>query len=174
MRVKWIAVIVLASAGVVACKSETQSAYASPDAQTTAQTASPTAAGAELASADGEVVKVYKDPNCGCCAKWVDHMRENGFTVETIDMPNLSMIKQKYGIGANLQSCHTSVIGDYTFEGHVPADVIRKMLDEKPDIAGLAVPGMPMGSPGMEGATRERYDVLTFDRAGRTSVYAQR
>lgn len=173
MRVRGIALALIASAVLAGCtkemqsaENETQSAYATPTTQNTAGTA--------LAASSGEVVKVYKDPNCGCCAKWVDHMRENGFTVETMDMPNLSMIKQKYAIGANLQSCHTSVIGDYAFEGHVPADLIRKMLDEKPDIAGLAVPGMPTGSPGMEGATRERYDVLTFDRAGRTTVYAQR
>ena len=119
-------------------------------------------------------VTVYKDPNCGCCAKWVDHMKAAGFSVSVMDMPDLSMVKQKYNIGAELQSCHTAVIGDYAIEGHVPADLIVKLLEEKPSVAGLAVPGMPMGSPGMEGATRERYDVLTFDRAGRTTVYAQR
>ena len=119
-------------------------------------------------------IKVYKDPNCGCCVEWVKHLRENGFTVETMDMSDLSLLKQKHGITSELRSCHTAVIGDYAIEGHVPADVILKMLKEKPAIAGLAVPGMPMGSPGMEGATRERYDVLTFDRAGRTTVYAQR
>lgn len=177
MRFRGIALVVLAYAGL-ACQKEAQSADATLETQTSTQTAAQTAAqttpGAQPASGDGEVVKVYKDPNCGCCSKWVDHMREHGFTVETMDMPNLSMIKQKYAIGANLQSCHTSVIGEYAFEGHVPADLIRKMLDDKPKIAGLAVPGMPAGSPGMEGATKERYDVLTFDRAGRTTVYAQR
>jgi hypothetical protein len=120
------------------------------------------------------VVKVYKDPNCGCCIKWVEHLEQNGFKVETVDMPDLSLVKQKYMIGEQLTSCHTAVVGDYAIEGHVPADIIKKMLDEKPSIAGLAVPGMPMGSPGMDGATKERYDILTFDRAGRTTVYAQR
>lgn len=119
-------------------------------------------------------IKVFKDPNCGCCVKWVDHLKEHGFAVETMDMPDMSLLKKKYAITGELQSCHTAVVGDYVIEGHVPADVILKMLKDKPAIAGLAVPGMPMGSPGMEGATRERYDVLTFDRAGRTSVYAQR
>ncbi|HKY98588.1 MAG TPA: DUF411 domain-containing protein [Gemmatimonadaceae bacterium] len=89
-------------------------------------------------------------------------------------MPDLSAVKMKYGVSDNLRSCHTGVIGDYVIEGHVPADLIVKMLEEKPRIAGLAVPGMPMGSPGMEGATKEAYDVLTFDRAGHTTVYAQR
>ncbi len=174
MRMNGI-VVALAAAGLFAgcAKEEAQSAVASasvaaPAADTPVTLASTTPV------ASGTVVKVYKDPNCGCCAKWVDHMRENGFTVETMDMPDLSMIKQKYMIGDALRSCHTAVIGDYAFEGHVPADVIRKVLEEKPAIAGLAVPGMPMGSPGMEGATRERYDVLTFDRAGKTTVYAQR
>ena len=119
-------------------------------------------------------IKVYKDPNCGCCKEWIRHLEQNGFTVEVVDMPDLSAVKTKYGISTELQACHTGVIGDYVVEGHVPADLIVKMLDEKPSIAGLAVPGMPAGSPGMEGASKERYDVLTFDRAGRTSVYAQR
>ena len=118
--------------------------------------------------------KVYKDANCGCCKEWVKHLEQNGFTVEVMDMPDLSAVKTKYGVSSELQACHTAVTGDYVVEGHVPADLIVKMLNEKPAIAGLAVPGMPAGSPGMEGATKERYDVLTFDRAGRTSVYAQR
>jgi hypothetical protein len=91
-----------------------------------------------------------------------------------MDMPDLSAVKTKYGVTSELQACHTAVTGDYVVEGHVPADLIVKMLNEKPAIAGLAVPGMPAGSPGMEGATKERYDVLTFDRAGRTTVYAER
>ena len=119
-------------------------------------------------------MKVYKDPNCGCCTLWIEHLEKNGFKVEVMDLPDLSAVKAKYGVGQELQSCHTGVVGDYTVEGHVPADLIHKMLKDKPAIAGLAVPGMPMGSPGMEGATKERYDVLTFDRAGRTTVYAQR
>lgn len=160
-------------------KEETRTALADtvaePAAQPAAQTPAETAAPAQVAAAsDPNIVKVYKDPNCGCCSKWVDHMRANGFTVETMDLPDLTMVKQRYAIGQSLQSCHTAVIGDYAFEGHVPADVIRKFLEEKPSVAGLAVPGMPSGSPGMEGATKERYDVLTFDRAGRTTVYAQR
>lgn len=119
-------------------------------------------------------IKVYKDPGCGCCKEWVKHLEQNGFTVETVDMPDLSAVKAKYGVMPEIQACHTAVVGGYTVEGHVPADLILKMLKEKPAIAGLAVAGMPSGSPGMEGATRERYDVLTFDRAGHTTVYAQR
>ena len=119
-------------------------------------------------------IKVYKTPTCGCCKAWVEHLEQNGFKAEVVDMPDLSAVKTKHGVGPELQSCHTAVVGDYTIEGHVPADLIMKMVNEKPAIAGLAVPGMPAGSPGMEGATKENYDVLTFDRAGRTTVYAKR
>lgn len=119
-------------------------------------------------------IKVYKTPTCGCCKAWVEHIEQNGFKAEVVDMPDLSAVKTKYGVAPQHQSCHTAVVGNYTIEGHVPADLIMKLVNEKPDIAGLAVPGMPMGSPGMEGATKENYDVLTFDRAGRTTVYAQR
>jgi hypothetical protein len=138
--------------------------------------ATPVAAATPAANVDGELplVTVYKDPNCGCCSKWVDHMKAEGFEVKTIDTPNVGEVKKEYGIGPELQSCHTALVGSYALEGHVPADVVKKLLAEKPTVAGLAVPGMPAGSPGMEGATRERYDVLTFDRAGKTSVYAQR
>ena len=161
----------------IACTSKSEapkvaSAPASPADQVASAASATISATAQPVSA--EVVKVYKDPNCGCCAKWVEHLQENGFKVEVMDMPDLSAVKSKYGVTSELQSCHTAVVGDYAIEGHVPADLIRKMLTEKPAIAGLAVPGMPSGSPGMEGATKERYDVLTFDRAGRTTVYAQR
>jgi len=158
---------------IVAC---TKPDPAAESSVATAEAAAPSAvSAAQSTSATSAIpVKVYKDPNCGCCNKWVEHLRDHGFSVETIDMPDVSMVKEKHGIGPELRSCHTAVIGDYAIEGHVPADVIRKMLEEKPAIAGLAVPGMPMGSPGMEGATKERYDILTFDRAGRTTVYAQR
>jgi len=131
---------------------------------------------ATLASNTGEpiAIKVYKDPQCGCCKDWVKNLEANGFKVETMDMPDLTLIKQKYGVKTELQACHTAIVNGYVVEGHVPADLIKKMLKEKPAIAGIAVPGMPQGSPGMESATKERYDVLTFDRAGRTTVYAQR
>lgn len=119
-------------------------------------------------------IKVYKTPQCGCCKAWVKHLRDNGFAVETMDMPDLSLVKQKYGVKPALQSCHTAIVNGYVVEGHVPADVIVKLLRERPAVAGVAVPGMPMGSPGMEGGSKQAYDVLTFDRAGRTRVYAHR
>ncbi len=133
------------------------------------------AAGARRMSAAKPVaIKVYKTPSCGCCKAWVQHLRDNGFHVETMDMPDLSAVKQKYGVKPALQACHTAVVSGYVVEGHVPADVILKLLKEHPAVAGVAVPGMPSGSPGMEGGSKERYDVLTFDRAGRTQVYARK
>ena len=145
---------------------------------TNSATSAASAASAPLVPASAPsatlVMKVYKDPNCGCCKSWIEHLEKNGFKVEVMDMPDLSAVKTRYGVKQELQACHTGVVGNYTVEGHVPADLILKMINEKPAIAGLAVPGMPMGSPGMEGAIKEKYDILTFDRAGRTTVYAQR
>jgi hypothetical protein len=119
-------------------------------------------------------VVVYKSPTCGCCGKWVEHMRANGFDVTVNDMPDVTPIKDKQRVPTALRSCHTAIVGNYAIEGHVPADVVKKLLKEKPNAAGLAVPGMPMGSPGMEGASKEAYNVVLFDKSGRTSVYATR
>jgi hypothetical protein len=174
--------IAMAFAATACAKGESSEANP-PALQTSSETAASPAssapaagqgASASLASASAVPIKVYKDPNCGCCKKWIDHLEQNGFKVEVMDLPDLSAVKSKHGVKQELQACHTGVVGNYTVEGHVPADLIHKMLKEKPSIAGLAVPGMPMGSPGMEGAIKEKYDVLTFDRAGRTTVYAQR
>ena len=117
---------------------------------------------------------VYKDANCGCCAKWVDHIRAAGFKAESNDVTDLNAVKTRYGVPRSLHSCHTAEVGGYIVEGHVPADLIRKMLSEKPDIAGIAVPGMPVGSPGMEWTYTEPYDVIAFTKSGATSVYAKR
>jgi hypothetical protein len=119
-------------------------------------------------------IKVYKSPTCGCCKSWIEHLKKNGFQVEAIDMPDLSAVKERYGVTQKLQSCHTAVVNGYVVEGHVPADVLLKFLKERPAVAGLTVPGMPATAPGMDGKTGEHYDVLTFDRAGHTKVYAHR
>lgn len=119
-------------------------------------------------------VTVYKSPTCGCCGKWVEMMRANGFDVTVNDMPDVTPMKDKQGVPAALRSCHTAVVGGYAIEGHVPVDLVKKLLKEKPNAAGIAVPGMPMGSPGMEGATKDTYNVVLFDKAGKTSVYATR
>ncbi|UJP04669.1 MAG: DUF411 domain-containing protein [Nitrosomonas sp.] len=104
-------------------------------------------------------VEVYKSPTCGCCAKWVDHMRDHGFTVKTHDVGNKE-IRKKSGISSSLGSCHTALVNGYAIEGHVPAPDIIRLLKEKPKAVGLAVPDMPHGTPGMEGARSDPYNVL--------------
>ena len=120
-------------------------------------------------------VQVYKTPTCGCCSKWVDHMRQAGFTVQAQDMSHdeLQAVKTKYAVPAAANSCHTARLGGYIVEGHIPADAVKKMLKERPRVVGIAVPGMPIGSPGMEvpGARVQPYDVLSFDKAGATKVF---
>ena len=123
-------------------------------------------------SAFAEEITVYKSPTCGCCSKWIDHLRDNGFKVKTTDLKDLRMIKSMSGVKPELASCHTALIDGYVIEGHVPADDIRRLLKERPEIAGLTAPGMPMGSPGMEGPRKDKYDVLTFQKDGRTAVFA--
>ncbi len=127
-------------------------------------------------NSNAQEVTVYKDPNCRCCAKWIDHLRDNGFTVKANNLSNssLSRIKAEHGITFDLASCHTALVEGYAVEGHVPADVIKRLLSERPEVKGIAVPGMPMGSPGMEGGYSENYDILTFDAEGKTAVYTSR
>ena len=127
-----------------------------------------------LQPAQAADVVVYKSPTCGCCTEWVKHMKDNGFNVEVHNRRNMNPIKTKFGVPNRLQSCHTAKVGDYVVEGHVPADTIARLLKEKPDVKGLTVPGMPMGSPGMEGPRKDPYDVLTFQANGRTAVYDSR
>lgn len=119
-------------------------------------------------------ITVYKDPSCGCCTKWVEYMRAHGFRVTTRDMTNLAEVKATFGVPRALQSCHTATVGAYVVEGHVPADLVQQMVRDRAAIAGLAVPGMPIGSPGMEGGQPQRYAVMAYTRDGGTSVYARR
>ncbi|HEV7589352.1 MAG TPA: DUF411 domain-containing protein, partial [Longimicrobium sp.] len=127
------------------------------------------------AAASAPQLVVYKDPSCGCCSKWVEHMRDNGFPVEAHDTAGVDGIKDRAGVPLAARSCHTGLVGGYAIEGHVPAEVVRRLLREHPaDVAGLAVPGMVTGSPGMEGGTPQHYDVIAFTRDGRTSVYEKR
>jgi hypothetical protein len=120
------------------------------------------------------VIEVYKTPTCGCCGKWVEHLRAEGFEVRVSDMDDLSAVKASNRIPENLQSCHTGKVGNYVVEGHVPAQDIRKLLAERPPVAGIAVPGMPIGSPGMEvqGVKPQAYDVIAFARQGTRRVFA--
>ena len=119
-------------------------------------------------------ITVYKDPNCGCCANWNGAMRKAGFEIDVRDTPNIGAVKSSLGVPDTLASCHTGVVAGYLFEGHVPPDLVQKVLRERPALIGLFVPGMPVGSPGMEGPNPGRYDVIALDRDRRQSVYASR
>ena len=125
------------------------------------------------AAADSEfpLVTVYKSPTCGCCSAWADHMRESGFAVHTIDRQDMDVIKGEKGVPQQLRSCHTATVGDYVIEGHVPAADVKKLLAEKPDATGLAVPGMPLGSPGMEHPRPQDYASYAFNDKGEAKVF---
>jgi hypothetical protein len=126
------------------------------------------------ASADLPEMTVYKSPTCGCCSDWVTHLRDSGFSVDVKEEVNMKPIKQRAKVPANLSACHTATVGEYIVEGHVPAEQIKRLLSEKPSLHGISVPGMPVGSPGMErGDYVEPYDVIGFTAAGDTSVVAQ-
>lgn len=129
-----------------------------------------------LARAAKTRMTVYKSPTCGCCVAWVKHVRAAGFDVREVDVDDVTPYKTKHGVPLDLASCHTGVVGEYAFEGHVPADLIQRLLKEKPKHAkGLAVPGMPAGSPGMEVPGRkDAFNVMLFDGKGGRSVYARR
>lgn len=129
---------------------------------------------AQRPAAPGPLVQVYKTPTCGCCANWVKHLQDHGFTTRVTDMNDLSELKAKHGVPGAAQSCHTATVDGYVLEGHVPATDVRRMLKERPAIAGIAVPGMPIGSPGMEvpGRKPDAYKVVSFDRQGQMAVYA--
>jgi len=117
-------------------------------------------------------VTVYKDPSCGCCKAWVTHMEKSGFVVTAHDDTDMDAIKDHYGVPSGVRSCHTALVGNYVIEGHVPASDVDRMLKEQPKVAGLAVPGMVTGSPGMEGPMSKPYTVLAFQKTGATTAFA--
>jgi hypothetical protein len=108
------------------------------------------------------VILVHKDPNCGCCAGWVEHLKAAGFSVTVQETADLGAVRRRLGVPANLTACHTAEVAGYVIEGHVPAAAVRQLLQNRPAALGLAVPGMPVGSPGMEGMTPKEYDVMIF------------
>ena len=141
----------------------------------TARTARALAFTDYVAAAALPPMTVYKSASCGCCKKWVEHVRAAGFAVTARDTEDIDQVKRAMGVPATLQSCHTAVVGGYVVEGHVPADLVRKLVTGKPrDVRGLAVPGMPQGSPGMETGEKDAYEVIAFDRQGKTRIYAKR
>ena len=136
----------------------------------------PAAENVRVAAPDDQdlpTVLVYKTPACGCCNGWVEHMEAAGYTVDARNVTDLMSIKLDAGVPTALSSCHTAVIDGYVVEGHVPAEQIRRLLAERPEVAGIAVPGMPTGSPGMEGPNAKPYQVYSFGIDGSADVYAE-
>lgn len=131
-------------------------------------TTATSAAAASIASK----ITVYRDPSCSCCGGWIEHLTAQGFQPRNVLTSNIYALKQQYGVPNDLASCHTAVINGYIIEGHVPADEIKRLLAEKPDVAGITVPGMPIGTPGMEsGNIREPFTVFSFDEQGNKQVF---
>lgn len=117
---------------------------------------------------------VYRSPTCGCCGKWLEHAKQNNFTIKDMVSDDMQAIKEKYGVPEKLASCHTAIVDGYVIEGHVPAGDIQKLLRMKPKVIGIAAPGMPMGSPGMEmGGQKDAYRVISFDKDGKLEVFAE-
>jgi hypothetical protein len=123
-------------------------------------------AASPLAWAESPTIQVYKTPTCGCCQGWVEHLQAEGFKVAVQDLDDLALVKRMAGVPERLEACHTAMVDGYTIEGHVPAVAIERLLAERPEIDGLAAPGMPQGSPGMPSPSPERYDVMAFDEQG--------
>ena len=125
-------------------------------------------------AAHAATMTVYKSPSCGCCAKWVEHVEQHGFTVTVVPTADMMALKQKLGVPGEARSCHTTKVGNYVVEGHVPAADIKRLLAQKPKARGIAVAGMPMGSPGMEhGDHREPYSTILILNDGTTKVFAR-
>jgi hypothetical protein len=134
----------------------------------------PLAAAAPLLAQTKVPVEVYKDPGCGCCGKWVEHMNANGFAATVHNTSNVQPIKTRYKVPAAVGSCHTAIVGGYVIEGHVPAADVKTLLAKKPaGVIGLAIPGMPQSAPGMDLTPFQPYTVLSFDAAGKTATFAQ-
>lgn len=118
-------------------------------------------------------IEVIKTATCGCCSKWVEHLRKNGLSVKVRDVQDVTPTAKALGVPDGLRSCHTAKIGGYAVEGHVPAADIKRLLRERPKAAGIAVPGMPAGSPGMEGGTKQPFTTMLFDRSGKSRLFAR-
>ena len=125
-----------------------------------------------VAMAELPTVQVFKSATCGCCIRWISHLQEHGFTVTATDVGDMSKVKVENDVPPQLYSCHTALIDGYVIEGHVPAPDIMLLLAERSEVSGLAVPGMPIGSPGMEGPNPEAYEVFSFDDSGTIREFA--
>jgi hypothetical protein len=177
------ALFVLAACQGASTPASAQGAAAPQDTAVAAPAATPTATAAATATAKPAaaspvaalpLVTVHKSPTCGCCGLWVEHMQQAGFTVEVIESDEVGAVKERVGVPYGKGSCHTAEVGGYFVEGHVPADDIKRLLAEKQDAKGLTVPGMPLGSPGMEmpDGRVQRYETELVGRDGGTTTFA--
>jgi hypothetical protein len=128
---------------------------------------------AEAAQAEEKIdIVVNRSPTCGCCGKWVEHLKQNNLNVKDVVSDDVQAVKNKYGVTQELASCHTAIVNGYVVEGHVPANDIRTLLKNKPDVVGITVPGMPSGTPGMEmGGKKDAYQVVSFDKKNQRQVF---
>ncbi len=124
------------------------------------------------ALAAGTPVNLYKNPNCGCCDLYAEHLEANGFTVKLINMTDMTSIKKKYGVAEKLEGCHTAIIGGYVFEGLIPAEHVKRVLNERKPVKGIALPGMPVGVPGMPGKKRGPLTIYYISGQATPGVYA--
>jgi len=125
-----------------------------------------------LQAEEPTAITVYRSPTCSCCGKWIDHLKQNGFTIKDVPTEDMQAIKTKYGVSDNMASCHTAVVNGYVVEGHVPADDIKTLLKTKPKVVGIAVPQMPSGTPGMEmGGKKDPYNVISFDAENHEHIF---
>lgn len=130
--------------------------------------------GIPSAAAATRTMTVYKSPQCGCCTAWIKHLERNGFDVEIRNEARMAVVKRQYGVPSELTSCHTGIVDGLVVEGHVPADLIDRMLTDRGDAQGIGVPGMPIGSPGMEQGTPQPYTVYAFSDSPAVWEYATR
>ncbi|MEM0962430.1 MAG: DUF411 domain-containing protein [Bacteroidota bacterium] len=167
------ALLLLLPLALVACQPATDSESVASTEPTPAEATTALASAPVQLVSDAPTLTVYKSPTCGCCSLWADHMEAAGFDVVSIDRTDMDVVKDSLGVPQDIASCHTATVGDYVVEGHVPAEQVARLLDEEPEVRGLSVPGMPIGSPGMEvGDRRDAYDVLVVGQDGEAAVYA--
>jgi hypothetical protein len=121
---------------------------------------------------ESKAITVYRSPTCSCCGKWLEHLKQNGFSIKDVPTEDMKAIKHKYGVSDEMASCHTAIVDGYVVEGHVPADDIKTLLKTKPNVVGIAVPQMPSGTPGMEmGGKKDPYNVMSFDTENHSQVF---
>lgn len=166
--------LALSVVALASCSSPSRDVSSKNDSLSVDGNASSAERGTLRTVADTATITVYKNPTCECCEKWAEHLRKRGFRVDIHVADDLNAVKKKYGVPDKLATCHTAVVGSYVVEGHVPADVIQRLVRERPVVAGIAVPGMPRGVPGMESPFKDPYDVIAFRHDGTSSIFARR